>query len=233
MKFVTEDWGYRSDIEVIDALIEADNKFIIDAGCGNGELCRHLAGRGARMFGIEPDPVQSKKNSKAPVVANVGFQQAGAAKIPVEPNSADGVIFKNSLHHVYAPDYPAVFDEVKRILKGSGFLCVIEPIANGSHHHVMAPFHDETKVRHAAYQALVKFAYPAFSQMREIYYDVDNTYDSFDKYASHYEGLVYNNYEVDVRQPEVQKRFNACENSHGSFTLTQPMRANYFTRIKH
>jgi len=229
---MAEDWGYQSDVEVIDALIEANNRFIVDAGCGNGDLCRHLAARGARVLGVEPNPDQSEINSKAPVVDNVGFIQAGAGDIPVEPNSIDGIIFKNSLHHVYAPDFPAVFDEAKRILKATGFLCIIEPIANGSYHHVMALFHDETKVRHAAYEAMIKLAHPAFSEMREIYYDVDYNYDSFDQYATRCEGLTYNNYASDVRQPEVQRRFNECENSHGSYTLTQPMRANYFTGIK-
>jgi len=93
-----------------------------------GALCRHLADRGARVLGIEPNPEQAQINDKAAVVANVGFKQAGAAAVPVEPNSVDGVVFKNSLHHVYAPDFEKVFREVARILKTSGFLCVIEPI---------------------------------------------------------------------------------------------------------
>lgn len=230
---MAEDWGYQSDIEVLDALTEVNNKFIVDAGCGDGALCRHMAGQGARVLGIEPDPVQSEKNKNSPVTANVGFEQAGAGDIPVEPHSVDGVIFKNSLHHVPAREYATVFAEVRRILNSTGFLYIVEPVANGSGHHVMAPFHDETEVRLAAYQAIVKYAQPAFGQMREIYYDVDKTYDSFDSFASRFEGLGYNNYtSANIRKPEVQQRFQACENSHGSYTLSQPMRVNYFTRIK-
>ncbi len=229
---MAEDWGYQSDFDVIDSLLEVNEKFIVDAGCGAGALCRHLAGRGARVLGIEPDPQQAEKNRNAPVVANVGFEQAGAGSIPVEPNSVDGVIFSYSLHHIYAPDYPVVFDEVSRILKSTGFLYVIEPVANGSHQYVMAPFHDETAVRLAAYNALVKHASHRFGHMREIYYDIDTTHDSFDSFAQYYEGKGFNTYTSDVRQPEVQKRFHACENSHGSYTLTQPMRVNYYTQAK-
>ncbi len=230
---MAEDWGYQTDLEVIDALLEVDGKFIVDGGCGDGALCRHLAGSGARVLGIEPNPQQAQINDNAAVVANVGFKQAGAAAIPVEANSVDGVIFKNSLHHMHAPDFEKIFKEQARILKTDGFLLVIEPIANGSFQHVMEPFHDETKVRLAAYNALVSYANPLFSSMREVYYDIDATYDSFESYVTRFEGKSFNNYTGDVRQPEVQRRFSACENSHGTYTLTQPMRANYYTAINH
>ena len=68
----------------------------------------------------------------------------------------------------------------------------------------MAPFHDETEVRLAAYNAMVEYAYPAFADMREVYYDVDTTYSSFDEFAKRYEGHSYNNYEKGVRQSLVQ-----------------------------
>lgn len=230
---MAEDWGYQTDLEVIDALLEVDGKFIVDAGCGDGELCRHLAGRGARVLGIEPNPEQAEKNNNAAVIANVGFKQAGAASIPVEANSVDGVIFKNSMHHMYAPDFKKIFNEIARVLKTTGFFLVIEPIASGTYHYVMELFHDETAVRLAAYNALGKHADPLFDSMREIYYDIDATYESFDQYAARYDGLSFNTYTGKVRQPEVERRFHACENSHGSYTLSQPMRANLYTRIKH
>jgi len=229
---VAEDWGYQTDREVIDALLDVDGKFIVDAGCGDGDLCRHLAGCGARVLGIEPNPIQAEKNSQAAVVENVGFAQTGAGKIPLEPHSVDGIIFKNSLHHVYAPDFEQVFKEVARVMNGSGFLCVVEPIANGSFQYVMELFHDETKVRHGAYKALVQYAMPVFGSMREIYYDVDSTYNSFDDFAKRFEKMSFNNYTGEIRQAEVERRFIDCENSHGTYTLTQPMRVNFFTQIK-
>ncbi len=230
---MAEDWGTQTDIEVIDSLLDVDGKFIVDAGCGDGELCRHLAGRGARVFGIEPHPLQAEKNARAPVVANVMFAQAGAAKIPVEPNSVDGVVLKNSLHHMYALDYENIFNEIARVLKMSGFLCIVEPIANGTYQHVMELFHDETEVRLVAYNAMVRYANPLFGSMREVYYDTDTTYKTFDSYARRFEELPYNNYAGEIRQTEVEARFKACENSYGTYTLTQPMRANFYTQLKH
>ena len=110
---------------------------------------------------------------------------------------------------------------------------MLEPVANGTYQHVMELFHDETKVRLAAYNALVRFADPMFSFMREIYFDVDATYDSFDSYAKHFENNSFNNYTSDIRQPAVEQRFHACENSHGSYTLTQPVRVNLYSHLKH
>lgn len=230
---VAEDWGTQTDREVIDSLLDVSGKFIVDAGCGDGELCRHLASRGARVLGIEPHPVQAEKNASAAVATNVGFAQAGAAAIPVESNSVDGLVFKNSLHHMHAPEFGKIFNEAARVLNSNGFLCIIEPVANGTFQYVMELFHDETEVRLAAYNAMVRYANPMFGSMREIYFDVDATYDSFDSYAQYFEGNVYNNYAADIRQPAVEQRFNTCENSHGSYTLTQPVRVNLYTHLRH
>lgn len=230
---MAEDWGYQADIEVLDQLIEVDNRFIVDAGCGAGGLCHALAKRGARVLGIEPDPVQAEKNSRAPVVANVGFKQAGAGDIPVEPHTVDGVVFGNSMHHIPAAHYPLVFDEMLRILKSDGFLYVMEPVANGSYQHAIELFHNETKVRLDAYNALVKYAHSQYGSMREVYYDVDKTFRDFNEFADHYSSLSYNHYiEADVRNDKVKNRFESFQNSHGSYTLTQPMRINLYTDPK-
>lgn len=230
---MAEDWGTQTNLEVIDSLLDVSGKFIVDAGCGDGELCRHLAGRGARVLGVEPHPEQAAQNAKAAVVANVGFVQAGAASIPVETNSVDGLIFHKSLHHMHAPDYEKIFNEAARVLNTNGFFCIIEPIANGSYQHVMELFHDETAVRLAAYNAMVRYADPMFGAMREIYFDIDVTYDSFDSYAKHFESMPFNNYTDEIRQSAVEQRFNACENSHGSYTMTQPVRVNLYSQLKH
>ena len=230
---MAEDWGYQTDLEVLDRLVDVKGRFIVDAGCGAGNLCRSLAERGARVLGVEPDPVQAENNRKAAVIDNVGFHEGGAAEIPVEPRSVDGVIFGNSMHHVPDAHYPLVFTEMLRILKADGFLYVMEPIANGSYQHATELFHDETQVRLNAYNALVKFALPDYQSMREIYYDVDYTYNDFEDFANRYTGLSYNPYAAaDVRNDEVKQRFESCANSHGTYTLTQPMRVNVYTGPK-
>ncbi|OED37331.1 hypothetical protein AB833_23925 [Chromatiales bacterium (ex Bugula neritina AB1)] len=226
---MAEDWGHQTNLEVIERLIRLEDRFLVDAGCGSGELSRELAARGASVLGIEPDPVQADINAKAEATPNVGFVQAGAGAIPVEPGSVDGVIFSNSLHHVPAIHYRQVFQEMRRVLTKRGFVYVQEPVANGSHQYAIELFHDETEVRLQAYRALVELAMPRFARMREVYYDVDHTYRDFEEFADHYCLLSYNNYtESDVRNDKVKRRFESCANSHGSFTITQPMRVNLY-----
>ena len=230
---MAEDWGFQTDLEVLERLVDVKNRFIVDAGCGAGKLCYSLAERGARVLGVEPDPVQAKKNSQAAVVENVGFHEGGAGEIPVEPLSVDGVVFGNSMHHVPAAHYPQVFSEMLRILRADGFLYVMEPVANGTYQHVSELFHNETQVRLNAYNALVEHAMPNYQSMREIYYDIDRTFNDFDEFANHYTDLSYNHYAAaDVRSDQVKERFESCANSHGTFTLTQPMRVNLYTGPK-
>ena len=229
---MAEDWGVQSNLKVIDRLIRLENRFVVDAGCGNGALSRKLAERGARVLGIEPDPVQAGKNEVAEPVPNVGFAQAGAGDIPVESGSVDGIIFGNSLHHVPSAHFEMVFREVERILKKDGFLYVQEPVANGQYQDAMELFHDETEVRLAAYRALCKYAHPAYRRMREIYYDIDRRYASFDEFADHYARLSYNTSsysESDVRNEEVQRRFERYRADSGGYSLRQPMRVNVYS----
>lgn len=230
---MAEDWGFQTNLEVLDRLVDVKDRFVVDAGCGAGHLCYALAERGARVLGVEPDPVQAEKNRQATVVENVGFHQGGAGEIPVEPLSVDGVIFGNSMHHVPAAHYSLVFKEMLRILKSDGFLYVMEPVANGSYQYAIELFHNETQVRLDAYNALVKYALPGYQSMREVYYDVDQTFNDFEEFANHYTRLSYNHYSAeDVRNDKVKQRFESCTNSHGSFTLTQPMRVNVYTGPK-
>lgn len=232
---MAEDWGLQSDFRVLDQLVRLKGRFVVDVGCGSGRLCRKLAEQGARVLGIEPDPIQAAKNSQADTVANVGFAQASAADMPVESRMVDGIVFGNSLHHVPAEDYPLVFAEIRRVLAPDGFLYIQEPVAAGSHQDVMELFHNETRVRHEAYRALVKYAHPAFDRMREIYYDVDRHFDSFDAFAEHYSHLSYNAGKYDeskVRNDEVRGRFEQHRNAEGRYTLRQPMRVNCYSGIR-
>ena len=51
--------------------------------------------------------------------------------------------------------YESVFQEVLRVLKPSGFLYVLEPVAAGDLNDIMRLFHDEAAVRSAAQAAIV------------------------------------------------------------------------------
>lgn len=204
------DLGIVKDIDVIDRYLNVQDLFLIDAGCGNMSLCRSLAARGARVLGIDPDPVQAEKNNKADTIANVGFAETGADNIPVENASVDGVLFSYSLHHIPKDLYADVFKELHRILKPGGFVFVMEPVASGDLNEVMRLFHEEAAVRQAAQEALDTFGIPNYSQTTVVEYKKAVEYDSWDDYESKYIGSSYNSGSYtaeDVKHPDVKKRF--------------------------
>ncbi|MFK8076414.1 MAG: class I SAM-dependent methyltransferase [Granulosicoccus sp.] len=210
MTLYHQDLGIAKDIEVVDKFLDLEGLFLIDAGCGSMALSRSLAERGARVLGIDPDPVQAKKNREADTIANVGFAETGADKIPVESGSVDGVLFSYSLHHIPQHLYPDVFTELRRILKPNGFVFVMEPVASGELNEVMRLFHEEAQVRQAAQEALDVYGIPHFEQSWVIEYKRIAEYSSWEDYEAKYVGSSYNSGSYtaeDVKHPTVKKRF--------------------------
>jgi len=186
------DYGVCTDLDVVDRCLDLNDKFLIDAGCGNMHLSKAMADRGAHVLAIDPDPIQAKKNNAADIINKVGFAQTGADAIPVENQSVDGVLFGYSLHHVPQNLYTAVFDEVLRILKPDGFLYIIEPVAAGDLNEVTRLFHDEQSVRAQAQSAIDNLAVPRFSDGLVIRYVRPVKYDSWEQFADRYAGKSFN-----------------------------------------
>ncbi|MCP3903200.1 MAG: class I SAM-dependent methyltransferase [Planctomycetes bacterium] len=205
---MTRDLGCTNSIDVINDLVSLAASTVIDVGCGDLTFTRQLAEHGARAQGVDPDPKQAARNREADAIANVAFVEAGATALPVADGAADGVFFSFSLHHVPAIEYPQVFAEVRRVLKPTGYLCVIEP-ADCPLNEIMRFFHDETRVRSDAQDALVQLAVPAFESHATFRYHSYVQFDSFDAFATHYGTRTFNpDYtEADVRRPEVEAAF--------------------------
>lgn len=227
------DLGLCTDLEALDQFLKIKGQFLIDAGCGNMHLSRALAQRGASVLAIDPDPVQAQKNNQAEPIANVGFAQTGADQIPVESQSVDGVLFPYSLHHVPAELYPAVFEEMSRILKPDGFLFAIEPVAEGNLNEVMRLFHDEKVVRKTAQEALDTHGATLFEQCDVITYRIPIKYSSWDEYADRYANKSYNtNYtEEQVRAEAVRKRFIELGEPTG-YAFESPMKVTWLRQLR-
>lgn len=200
---------------------------VVDIGCGEGQLIRDLAAQGARATGVDP------------FMAAVGWTDAGegawrirrgvADAIPEDDGTADLVLFVFSLHHVPAPKLPAALGEARRLLARGGHLYVAEPLAEGLFHHVMAPFHDETRVRADAAAALADHAAPHFARRRTFTYVERRRFADFDAFAAAMiANMRFNGYaEADVLAPEVRRRFAAAIAENGG-NFDQPVRADLF-----
>lgn len=202
---------------------------MVDAGCGDGRFAAQLAALGAQLTGIEPNPVQAAKNREATPIEGVTLVEAGAQSMPLDDNSQDLVIFRYSLHHVPAEIYPAVFEEVTRVLKPGGHLYIIEPVAAGSSHQVMSLFHDETEVRAAAQRAMLSLTAQRFEHLSSQQYEVHNHFVDFAAYFNRYGTVSYNHYHPDqVDNARVRAIFSSFEGRDGEVTLVQPVKADLF-----
>ena len=222
--------GQMTHTKVISHCISLSGKHVVDVGCGDGALCRKLAETGARVTGVEPDPVQARRNREKPVGANVELLEGSAENLPLSENSADAVIFQYSFHHVPSGLMQSAIDEAVRILKPEGTLYFAEPLAEGLHHETISHFHDETGVRAKAEQAIRQFASPQFACERVLYYSVERLFDDFDHFAEFYGNLSYNEgYSCkEVRQDAVRRSFEKARYGNG-YRFETPVRVNSFS----
>lgn len=221
--------GISTDLDVLKQTLTLEDRNIVDIGCGDGSFARILADLGARVTGIEPNPVQAEKNRHAEMSKHVKLLEAGAQEMPLEESSQDALIFRFSLHHIPGALYAAVFEEAARTLKAGGQLYIIEPLAEGSSQHVMELFHDETKVRAAAQAAMSRLLPTRFEHRSSNVYEVQRHYVDFDAYFKRYGNLTYNHYAADrVSSDAVKQRFLSYQAENGEVTLKQPVKSDLF-----
>ena len=114
---------------VLDWLGEIQDLEVLDAGCGEGFLCRLLAERGARVTGIDFSHNMLKiAGKRTPPELNVCYRQLNLENLdPIPKASFDLIVSLLALQDV--PDYQAVLRELSRVLKPGGrfFLAFTHP----------------------------------------------------------------------------------------------------------
>lgn len=143
----------RSDL--IDELLDVRGRDVLDVGCGEGWLVRHLREGGAsRVVGIDPLAVALERARAQDGELAGDYLEGSAAALPFDDGSFDIVVFFNSLHHVPEGELEAALDDALRVLRAEGLIYVQEPLAKGEFHELMLPIEDETACREAAQATL-------------------------------------------------------------------------------
>jgi hypothetical protein len=224
------DLGERSDVAALLAVIPVAGLTLVDVGCGAGKNARDLAEAGATVLAVEPDPVQAAETREAAPTPGVTFAEARAERLPADSGSVDGVVFFRSLHHVPVEAMAAALAEAARVLKPeAGFLCVIEPAMTGTYFPLMRPYHDETRVREAAQEALTRNAAPLFGERRSFRYLQRVRYAGFDALVARVLGQTFNAIARQrVETAEVRALFEAGRTDDGDYAFEAPMLLDVF-----
>ena len=145
-----------NELDLISQHLNLDGATVLELGCGKAQITRALAQRFPvqKIIATEVDTTQHAINLASHHPAVIEFKAGGAQAIDLPDNSVDIVFMFKSLHHVPVDLMPQALQEITRVLKPHGFAWISEPIYAGEFNEVLRLFHDEKRVREAAFKAI-------------------------------------------------------------------------------
>jgi ubiquinone/menaquinone biosynthesis C-methylase UbiE len=161
-----------TDLSVLERLVDVGGKDIVDIGCGGGVLVRELAGRGARVVGVDVSEQQLARAIACDGESGARYLVGRAQQLPLDDGSVDVAVFMRSLHHVRPEDLTLALREARRVLRPDGVVYVAEPLADGDYFALTSLVEDELGVREAAQDALARAALVGLGRVRTVDYDV-------------------------------------------------------------
>jgi hypothetical protein len=176
-----------TDLEMLERLAAPAGKDVLDIGCGGGALVRALAGRGARVTGIEisaeqlsPALARAGKTARAaemttaPATAltNARYLIGSAQALPLDDDSVDVAVFMRTLHHVPPAELVRALGEARRVVRSDGVVYVAEPLTEGDYYVLTSLVEDEFEVRRAAENAVREAGRAGLERSTTIEYDV-------------------------------------------------------------
>lgn len=219
--------------DVLARALSLDGCRIIELGCGRADLTRVIALGGAErtVLALEVDEIQHAKNLHITDLPNVEFRLGGAEAIPAADASFDVACMFKSLHHVPLAEMDAALREIARVLKPGGLAWLSEPIFAGSFNDILRLFHDEQRVREAAFAAISRaVAAGLFESVEEIFFNAPMHFPDFAAFERQIIGVTHTRHVLTPAvHADVQRRFEACMGPDGArFEL--PMRVNLLRR---
>jgi ArsR family transcriptional regulator len=119
-------------IERLAAAAELDETMTVaDVGTGTGFVAAGLAGRVARVIGIDDSPgmlAEAERNLAELGATNVELHRGDIAALPLPDNSVDAAVANMVLHH--ATDPAAMLGEMARIVRPSGTVAICDEVTH-------------------------------------------------------------------------------------------------------
>lgn len=142
-----------NEADILNELLQLEGARVLELGCGKAEKTRIVAKKASSVLALEVDEKQLAKNVAITDLPKVHFAHGGAEKIPAPDSDFDIVLMFKSLHHVPIGSMDNAFAEIRRVLKPGGVAYISEPVFAGDYNEILRLFHDEQKVREAAFAA--------------------------------------------------------------------------------
>jgi SAM-dependent methyltransferase len=215
--------------DVYTELLPLANARIAELGCGRAELTRAIAEAfpTAQIIALEVDAIQHARNLAITDLPNVRFLAGGAEAIPLDDDSLDLVLMFKSLHHVASHLLDTTLAEVRRVLKPGGLAYISEPVFAGEYNEIMRIFHDEERVRAAAFSAIVRSVESgALELVAERFFSTPLRFDDFAHFEDRVLGVTHTQHRLSESQlSAVRERFMRHVTPQGAQFL-QPMRVD-------
>ena len=210
-------------------MISLDNKHIIELGCGSADITRDIATSGIdrKIMALEVDEIAYEKNLQITDLPNVTFALSGAQEIPLEDESVDVVFMFKSRHHVPLELMDQSLFVVGRVLLPGGFAFISVPIFAGEFNEILRLFHDEQKVREAAFQAVKRAVDDGlFILAEQVFFNTSMKYQSFAEFENNVINATHSDHALDKALYDlVKQRFEQHMGNDGAHFLT-PIRVD-------
>ena len=234
MKLATEQIDVNCpESEIYNDLLTLDGKHILELGCGSAEITRNIATSGAdrKITALEVDEIAHEKNLQITDLPNVTFALSGAQEIPLEDESVDVVFMFKSLHHVPLELMEASMHEIRRVLKPGGLAYISEPVFAGDFNEILRLFHDEKKVREAAFYAVEKAVDEGlFDLVEETFFNSPMIFENFAEFENNTIKATHSSHKLDEKlYALVKQRFEQHIGDDGAHFL-MPIRVDLLQR---
>ena len=221
--------------DIYNRLLSLDGKHILELGCGSADITRNIATSGVdrRITALEVDEIAHEKNLRITDLPNVTFGLSGAQDIPLQDESVDVVLMFKSLHHVPIELMEPSMHEIRRVLKPGGLLYISEPIFAGDFNEILRLFHDEQKVREAAFNTIKKAVDEGlFSLVEETFFYSPMKFENFAEFESNIINATHSNHSLDEKLYNlVKQRFEQHVGDDGAH-FSMPVRVDLLQKDK-
>jgi 2-polyprenyl-3-methyl-5-hydroxy-6-metoxy-1,4-benzoquinol methylase len=135
MSHITYEYDRLADRKRLDFITEAvTQRFsgevsILDVGCGNGVISRHLGKQGFKVLGIDVSAQTIEKARALNTAPNVQFEVLSAEQLVAQGQTFDVVICSEVLEHLSQP--AALLKVLHQSIKPEGILIVTVPNGSG------------------------------------------------------------------------------------------------------